>query len=115
MLDYHAAYYEIEDGWYMAKVLDFPGAISQGRTLRSARYMIRDALRGLAEFIIERGEPLPRPNPRARDKSSVFSAVIAVGVRCRGGHSREKATRHATPSAARVRLPPRRRKAYDGV
>jgi len=23
MLEYHAAYYPIEDGWYMAKVLDF--------------------------------------------------------------------------------------------
>ena len=49
MLQYHAAYYPIEDGWYMAKVLDFPGAVSQGRTLRSARGMIRDALRQVAE------------------------------------------------------------------
>jgi hypothetical protein len=27
MLEYHAAYYEIEDGWYMAKMLDFPGVV----------------------------------------------------------------------------------------
>jgi hypothetical protein len=32
-----AADFPIEDGWYMAKVLDFPGAVSQGRTLKSAR------------------------------------------------------------------------------
>ena len=115
MLEYHAAYYVIEDGWYMAKVLDFPGAVSQGRTLRSARYMIRDALRGLAEFMIEHGEPLPRPNARARDKSAVFSEVIAVGLRCEGGPSREQATADAASSARRVRLPSRRRKAHDGV
>jgi hypothetical protein len=30
MLEYHAAYYEIEDGWYLAKILDFPGAIRPG-------------------------------------------------------------------------------------
>ena len=36
MREYHAAYYEIEDGWYMAVVMDFPGVVSQGRTLRSA-------------------------------------------------------------------------------
>jgi len=68
MLEYHAAYYQVEDGWYMAKVLDFPGTVSQGRTLRSARRMIRDALRTMAEWLIEEGETLPRPSSRARDK-----------------------------------------------
>ncbi len=56
MLEYHAAYYEIEDGWFMARVLDFPGALSQGRTLQSTRRMIRDALRGLAEEIAQLAE-----------------------------------------------------------
>ena len=49
MLKYHAAYYEGESGWIVAKVLDFPGALSQGRTLKSARRMIRDALRVMAD------------------------------------------------------------------
>ncbi len=115
MLEYHVAYFEIEDGWFMAKVLDFPGAVSQGRTLRSARQMIRDSLRGLAEFILESGEPLPRPNPRARDKSAEFSETLLVAIRCQGGASNEKATTDAAPSAARVRLPARGRKAHDGV
>ena len=29
MLEYHAAYYQVEDGWYMAQVLDFPGVVTQ--------------------------------------------------------------------------------------
>ena len=48
MLEYHAAFYPVEDGWYLARVLDFPGVVSQGKTLRSARFMIRDALREMS-------------------------------------------------------------------
>ncbi len=65
MLKYHAAYYAIEDGWYMAPVLDFPGTISQGKTLRSARRMIRDALRLMAETVMELGEPFGAQSERA--------------------------------------------------
>jgi predicted RNase H-like HicB family nuclease len=81
MLEYHAAYYQIEDGWYMAEVLDFPGALSQGRTLKSARRMIRDGLRGLAEYLVEEGQALPRPDPRAADKTAVFLETIPLRVR----------------------------------
>jgi predicted RNase H-like HicB family nuclease len=81
MLKYHAAYYEIEDGWYMAKVLDFPGAVSQGQTLNSARRMIRDALRSMVEWYLEDGQPLPRPKRPARDKKAVFMERIGVQVR----------------------------------
>jgi predicted RNase H-like HicB family nuclease len=84
-LEYHAAYYEIEDGWYMAVVLDFPGTISQGKTLRSARRMIRDALRLMAETTLEDGQPLPRPNPRARDKKAVFAETIPLKLLAQTG------------------------------
>ena len=53
MLEYHAAFYQGETDWIVAKVLDFPGALSQGRTLQSARRMIRDALRWMAETLLE--------------------------------------------------------------
>ena len=72
MLQYHAAYYEIEDGWFMVRVLDFPGTTSQGRTIQHARRMIRDALCMMAEHKVEQGEVLPRPNPRARDKKAAL-------------------------------------------
>ena len=85
MLEYHAAYYEIEDGWYMAEILDYPGVLSQGRTLRSARRMIRDALRLMVECHMEQGQPLPRPNPRAKDKKAIFVEKISFKIRAQTG------------------------------
>ena len=41
MLEYHASYYQIEDGWYMAKVLDFPGVASQGFMMNSGQRSAR--------------------------------------------------------------------------
>jgi predicted RNase H-like HicB family nuclease len=81
MLQYHVAYYEIEDGWYMAEVLDFPGVISQGRTLKSARRMIRDGLREMARYVMDQGEALPKPNPRAKDKKAAFQETIPLKFR----------------------------------
>jgi predicted RNase H-like HicB family nuclease len=80
MLAYHAAYYEIEDGWYMVRVLDFPGVISQGRDLDHARKMIKDALRLMAEHKLEQGERLPKPNAKARDKKAALIEPINLRV-----------------------------------
>jgi predicted RNase H-like HicB family nuclease len=87
MLEYHAAYYEIEDGWYMAKVLDFPGVVTQGKTLNSARRMLRDALREMASWNLEEGTPLPRPNPKARDRRAVVLEPIRLAFRVFSGVS----------------------------
>jgi predicted RNase H-like HicB family nuclease len=81
MLEYHSAYYPIEDGWFMVRVLDFPGVISQGRSVEHARKMIKDALCLMAEHKLEQGESLPRPNPRARDKKADLVEVIHLKVR----------------------------------
>jgi predicted RNase H-like HicB family nuclease len=83
MLNYHAAYYPIEDGWFMVRVLDFPGVISQGRSIEHARKMIKDALCLMAEHRLEQGEPLPRPNARARDKKAIRIEVISLKVAVR--------------------------------
>jgi predicted RNase H-like HicB family nuclease len=85
MLKYHAAYFQGESGWIVAKVLDFPGALSQGRTLNSARRMLRDALRVMAETLIQEGTALPRPNPKARDKAAIFQDVITVKIQVPAG------------------------------
>ena len=86
MLEYRAAYYkDAESGWYIAEILDFPGAHSQGRTLKSARRMVRDALRLMAESLIEDGQPLPRPNPRARLSRAEFQEVIPLRIRAQAG------------------------------
>ena len=81
MLEYHAAYYPIEDGWYLARLLDFPGVVSQGQDLKSARLMIKDALRQMAEVTLEQGQPLPKPNPRARDRKAVRLEPIRLSIR----------------------------------
>jgi predicted RNase H-like HicB family nuclease len=84
MLEYHAAYYKGDDGWVAATVLDFPGALSQGRTLQSARRNLRDALRLMAECLVERGEPLPTPNPRAKDRNADHQESIRIKTRFLG-------------------------------
>jgi predicted RNase H-like HicB family nuclease len=86
MLEYHAAYYrDDESGWYLVQLLDFPAVISQGKTLNSARRMIRDALTMMAEWYLEDGKPLPRPNPRARDKKAEVVEPIRLRVRVQAG------------------------------
>ncbi|HEY1066978.1 MAG TPA: hypothetical protein VGE52_12735 [Pirellulales bacterium] len=62
MLTYKAAYTFVEEGVH-AQLLDFPSAITCGVDLNEARRMLCSALVELAEFYIERGRPLPRPNP----------------------------------------------------
>lgn len=66
MLEYHAAYFKQDDGWFVVEAVDFPGVASQGKTLRSARLMIRDALKLMAGSLVEDGLPLPSPNPKAK-------------------------------------------------
>ena len=85
MVEYHAAYYEGEDGWVIAEVLDYPGVLSQGRTLRSARRMIRDALRLMAESDIEEGRTLPPPNGRAKRKNAMHTEAIPLRIRVHTG------------------------------
>jgi predicted RNase H-like HicB family nuclease len=66
MLTYKAAYHFEDDaelGWVAAQVIDFPGAISQGRGLDDARRMLASALVDMAESYILDGHPLPKPDP----------------------------------------------------
>jgi predicted RNase H-like HicB family nuclease len=114
MLAYHAAYYHGEKEWIVALVLDFPGAASQGRTLQSARRMIRDALREMAEALLEDGQPLPPPNPKAGDKKAMFQELLGLDLRIHGGKSHE--TTQANSALAKKRLQRVRRKtAHPGA
>jgi predicted RNase H-like HicB family nuclease len=81
MLEYHAAYYQEESGWYVVEVVDFPGVVSQGKTLKSARWMIRDALKQMAEVYVGQGQPLPLPNPRAREKKADYFEPVRLSIR----------------------------------
>ena len=81
MMEYHAAYYDGDDGWIVAIVLVFPGVNSQGKTLRSASCMVRDALRMMAQAHLDEGERLPTPNPKAKDRKAIFTEKIPGGIR----------------------------------
>ncbi len=85
MLEYHAAYYKLpeDDGWYVVSILDFPGVNTQGRTLREARFMVKDALQLMVESYIEDGKKLPRPNPDASDPRAKRIEVVGLHKRLR--------------------------------
>ena len=70
MLDYHAAFYPADNGWYVVSLLDFPGVNSQGKNLREARMMIKDALKLMAESYLEDGRTLPIPDTNANDPAA---------------------------------------------
>ncbi len=84
MIEYKAAYYHDRDsGWYTASVLDFPGVLSQGKTLDKARRMLGDALREMTEWLLEDGQPLPRPDPTASDPAATVVEPIHLVIRAR--------------------------------
>ncbi len=60
-----------EDGWIVARVLQVPGAISQGRTREEARENVPDALQELALSYLG-GEP----PPHARGESEPLDVII---------------------------------------
>jgi predicted RNase H-like HicB family nuclease len=85
MLEYHAAYYPIEDGWYMAKVLDFPGVVTQGKTLKAAKRMLRSALQDMALWYLEDGQALPQPGAKLRDKKAEVVETVRLVVKATSG------------------------------
>jgi predicted RNase H-like HicB family nuclease len=68
--------YKFLDDGVHAEVLDFPGAISSGRDIDEARRLLRSALTDMAEDTLQRGEPLPQPNPSATDAESDLEEPI---------------------------------------
>lgn len=43
--EFTVIYQEIEGGWIMARVPEVPGAVTQGKTMKEARSMIKEAVR----------------------------------------------------------------------
>jgi predicted RNase H-like HicB family nuclease len=75
MIAYRAMFKFLDDGVH-AEVLDFPGAISAGRDIDEARRLLRSALADMAEISLQRGEPLPLPNPASTDPESDLEEPI---------------------------------------
>jgi predicted RNase H-like HicB family nuclease len=75
MLTYKAMYKFLEQGVH-AEVLDFPGTITFGKNLESARRMLASALVDMAETNLLRGEPLPPPDPSRTDPDADLEEPI---------------------------------------
>ena len=74
MLEYHAAYYQNpeDDGWFVVQLLDFPGVLSQGRTLKSGA---DDSRRPSPDGGVPRGRRAAvaaSESPRQRQASRVY-------------------------------------------
>ena len=50
-----------EDGGYFARVLEFPGCISEGETVEQAMMNIEEALRLVIDVMLDDGMELPEP------------------------------------------------------
>ena len=75
MLTYKAMYKYVDNGVH-GEVLDFPGAITFGHSLEEARRLLASALVDIAQISLERGEPLPHPNPSATDSEADIEEPI---------------------------------------
>lgn len=80
MLTYKAAYYFDDDG-VTVQVLDFPSALSCGKDLAEARFMIQSALVDMAEYLLETGEPLPKPNPDLTDPEAELEEPLYLLIK----------------------------------
>lgn len=75
MLIYKAMYKFVDDGVH-GEVLDFPGTITFAETLEKARRSLSEALVDMAETNLQKGEPLPQPNPEFSDSESDLEEPI---------------------------------------
>ncbi len=75
MLTYKAMYKFLNEGVH-AEVLDFPGAITCGKTLEEARQLLASALVDMAETNLLLGEPLPHPDPLCTDPEADLEEPI---------------------------------------
>ena len=82
MLQYNIAYYlpTPPEEMVVAKVLDFPGALSQGFDLRDARFMIASALEDMAQTYLEEGLALPMPDPSLEDPEADLIEKVSLSV-----------------------------------
>ena len=82
MLRYHVAYFlpKGDDRMVVAKVLDFPGVVSQGFDLADARLMIASALEDIAGMCLEEGKALPVPDSNASSESADLIELLPLSV-----------------------------------
>ena len=73
---YTVVYEPEEDGGYIARVPALPGCTTEGDTLEEARAMVKDAVRGYIECLLERN--LPVPEEKEQTKPIIEDFAISV-------------------------------------
>ena len=77
MLTYKAGYKNYE-GVVLARVLDFPGVVTEGYGFEDARMMLIDCLTLMADTYLMDGNQLPRPNPDAVDPEMEMDVIEPI-------------------------------------
>lgn len=77
MLTYKAGYKTYEDV-VLARVLDFPGVVTEGYGLEDAHMMLADCLMLMADTYLMEGDQLPRPNPDAVDSEMEMDIIEPI-------------------------------------
>ena len=70
------------EGGYTVTCPALPGLVTYGETLDEARHMAHDAMRGLIELMLERGEPIPE-----NDAPEAVSRFNRLGPHACGGRA----------------------------
>lgn len=56
---YTAVFEPAVDGGYIVSVPALPGLVTEGDTIQEARAMVRDAIRGYVDSLLQHGEEIP--------------------------------------------------------
>lgn len=73
---------DVEDGGYVARVLEFPGCLSEGGTPNEAIENIEEALRLVVQVMVESGQAIPEPLS-AREYSGRLNLRIPPSLHAR--------------------------------
>lgn len=76
----YTAVFELNElGGYTVTVPALPGLVSEGRNLKEAKKMAKDAIEGYLESLISHSKEVPEESPRA-SRPLVVKEKIAVAV-----------------------------------
>ncbi|MBC8204546.1 type II toxin-antitoxin system HicB family antitoxin [bacterium] len=65
-----------ESGGYVVRVPALPGCTTQGDTLEEAREMVKDAIQGYIECLLERNIPIPEEKEQAVPFIERFAILV---------------------------------------